>query len=186
MQVVPAKARLKNGHSFDLSNGSGEWPLTLADHWPLTAESSQLTSGFVGCGDVRLGDQLSEGDSGEDHERAGGGSGGEALVQDQERCDPGEDRLHGEDERGVRGGQDGLRPALDGEGGGGGEDRGDGEGRDEARRPDHVHRAEADLQQREGAEVDARGIVRQCDAVEGESECAADREEVSYVDGGEI
>ena len=51
---------------------------------------------------------------------------------EEERSEPGEDRLEGEDERGVGGGEIFLRPGLDGEGGGGGEDGGDEQGDDDA------------------------------------------------------
>lgn len=71
----------------------------------------------------------------------------------------------------MRGGQDGLRPALDGECSGGGEDRDDGEGDAKARGPedvgalndthaeDHENSAPAYLKERERAEVDARREV---------------------------
>ena len=46
------------------------------------------------------------------------GSGAEALMEEDEGGEPGEDWLQGEDEGGVGGGEMLLGPALDGEGGG--------------------------------------------------------------------
>ena len=52
----------------------------------------------------------------------------EALVQEEEGGQPGEDWFEGEEDGGVGGGEVLLGPALDGESGGGGEEAGDGEG----------------------------------------------------------
>ena len=49
----------------------------------------------------------------------------EPLAHHQERRDPGEHRLQRQDERGVGGGQDRLRPALDGKRRGRGQHGGD-------------------------------------------------------------
>ncbi len=87
----------------------------------------------MGGGDVGLRDEFSESDAGEDEEGAGGGTKAEALAGDEEGCDPGKDGLEGQQQRGVGGGQDGLGPALNGEGGGGGEGGGDDQRGDEAR-----------------------------------------------------
>ena len=112
--------------------------------------------------------------------------------------DPGEDRLEGEQERGVRGGQDRLGPALDGECGGGGECCGDHEGGDEAsgevdvgvlneRKADrHEECAEADLKNGERLEGNARRDMAEGDAVKRESDGAAEGEDVAEVNGGEI
>ena len=56
------------------------------------------------------------------------GNEAEAFAGEEVGRDPGEDRLDGEEERRVGGGQDGLGPALDGECGGGGEGCGNHEG----------------------------------------------------------
>lgn len=74
------------------------------------------------------GEQFGEGDAGEDEESAGGAAAAEAFAIEEERGEPGEDRLEGEDERGVRGGEIFLCPGLDGEGSGSGEDGGDEQG----------------------------------------------------------
>ena len=98
----------------------------------------------------------------------------------------------------MRGGQDRLRPALNGECSGGGEGGGDGESDDEARGPGdvgmldegqadgHEDGAEADLQERQRLEGDARRDVAEGDAMEGKADGAAEGEHVADIDGGEI
>ena len=66
--------------------------------------------------------ELGEEDAGEDEGGAEELAGAEALVEEEERGEGGEDGLEREDERGVGGRQQLLGPALDGEGGGGGEE----------------------------------------------------------------
>ena len=58
------------------------------------------------------GEQFGEGDAGEDEESAGGAAAAETFAIEEERGEPGEDRLEGEDERGVRGAPDWLAEVL--------------------------------------------------------------------------
>lgn len=153
---------------------------------------------LVGAGDMRLRNEFGKGDSAENQYGATGRHQGEALSHDDERRQPGEDRLHGEDEGRMRGGQDGLRPTLDGEGRGGGEDGGDGEGDEQARSPidmrpldegqtyRHEQGAKPDLQQRERLKGDTRRDVSEGDAMKREGHRAAQGEHVAPVDGGKV
>src|SRR5581483_3288030 len=63
---------------------------------------------LVGCGDVGLWNQLSDGDPGEDQDGAGGRTDAQALTSEKERGDPGKHRFHRQNERDVRGRENGL------------------------------------------------------------------------------
>ena len=80
-------------------------------------------SGLVSSGDVRLRYKLSKGDAGHDEHCASRRNEPEMFAGDKERGDPRKSGLEGEDERHRRSGQDGLRPALNGEGRSGGKGR---------------------------------------------------------------
>lgn len=91
-------------------------------------------SRFVGGGNVGLRDEFSDRDADEDEHCAECGTEAEAFAGDEEGRNPGKYRLKREQERGVRRGQDGLGPTLNGECGGGGEHSGDDQCGDESRR----------------------------------------------------
>ena len=80
-----------------------------------------------------MGDKLSESDAGKDEDCAGSWDEAEAFSGDEVGRNPCENGFEGEQKCGVRSGKDGLRPALDGECGGGGERGGDDQSSDQAR-----------------------------------------------------
>src|ERR1700733_1321906 len=118
-------------------------------------------------------------------------------MQDEEGGKAGEDWLEGEEDRGAGGGKVLLRPALDGEGGGGGEQAGDGECDQKARRDCQVWSSACgegdcheccrytDLEGGELAGGDLRGDVRQGDQVAGKGERAGHGKHVAEADAGE-
>lgn len=152
----------------------------------------------MGGGYVGLRNEFGDGNAYEDQNGSRGSSEAEALARQQERRDPCEYRFEREQERRVGGRQDGLGPALNGECCGGGECGSDEESGDKARRElnvrmfderetdGHEERAKSDLQDRQGLKGDAWRDVAESDAVEGESNGAAESEDVSEVDGRDI
>ena len=72
-------------------------------------------SGLMRCWKMRLRDQFRECNPGQNQERSGGWTQAEPLAEKDEGRDPREDRLQCHDQRGMRGGQDRLCPALNGE-----------------------------------------------------------------------
>jgi hypothetical protein len=170
-----------------------------AGQWRLAGEGDA----FVAAGLDGHGEEFGEGDAGEDEQSAGSAAAAEAFAVEEEGSEPREDRLEGEDERGVRGGKILLCPRLDGEGGGGGEDGCDEEGDEDAgggvkqgrahpwmleqgQADGHEGGAEADLEDGELFEGNARGKTGESQDVEGESEGAGQGEEVAETDGAEV
>jgi len=151
----------------------------------------------VGGGLHDGGDKFGERNAGQDEQGSGGAAAAETLAEDEERGDPGKNGLEGEDESGMGGGQVALGPGLHGEGYGGGEDGGDQQGKDKARRrvnpgmleerhaDGHEGGAEADLEEGELFKGKARREVGEGEDVQGESEGAAEGEQVAEIDGAE-
>ena len=142
------------------------------------------------------GEEFGEADAGEDQQRPEGLAATESFMHENERTDPGEDWFGGKNERSVRGSEVLLRPALHRERRGGGEYGGDQQSDDqrgayvdvrvlEDRQGDgHDDRAETDLQHCELFEVNFAGEVGEAEQMEGERECAAEREDIAEVDAG--
>src|SRR5437868_12293008 len=82
--------------------------------------------------------QLGEKQTGQNQQRAEGGSPAQSLAQQNIGRDPGKDRLQGEDEPGVGGADELLRPRLNGEGGRQAKKSSHQNSGNHARRPDDV------------------------------------------------
>ena len=78
------------------------------------------------------GEQFDASDAGEDEGGTQEGAGSKMLMQDKKGGQAGEDGFESEQDSGVGWREMLLRPALDGEGGGGSQQAGDGEGDDKA------------------------------------------------------
>src|SRR5437868_14374296 len=89
-------------------------------------------------GTPRSAQQLGAKQTGQNQQRPEGGSPAQSFAQQNIRRDPGKDRLQGEDERGVGGADELLRPRLNSEGGRQAKKSGDQNGSDDARRPGDV------------------------------------------------
>src|SRR5207253_4805845 len=86
--------------------------------------------------------QLGEKQTGQNQQSAEGGSPAQSLTEQNIRRDPGKDRLQGEDEPGVGGADELLRPRLNGEGGRQSQKSGNQNSGNHARRPDDVQSLE--------------------------------------------
>src|SRR5438046_6798114 len=98
----------------------------------------KLGGGRDSFGTPRSAQQLGEKQTGQNQQRAEGGSPAQSLAQQDVGGDPGKDRLQGEDEPGIGGADELLRPRLNGEGGRQAQKAGNQNGSDDARRPDDV------------------------------------------------
>src|SRR5437660_11975298 len=98
----------------------------------------KLGGGRDSFGTAGSAQQLGEKQTGQNQQSPEGGSPAQSLAQQDIRRDPGKDGLQGEDEPGVGGADELLRPRLNGEGGGQTKKASHQNGSDDARRPDDV------------------------------------------------
>src|SRR5207302_6774894 len=113
----------------------------------------KLGGGRDSFGTAGSAQQLGEKQTGQNQQSPEGGSPAQSLAQQEIRRDPGKDRLQGEDEPGVGGADELLRPRLNGEGGRQTQKASHQNGSDDARRPDDVQ----SLQHRRGGEHESGG-----------------------------
>src|SRR5207302_6884377 len=158
----------------------------------------KLGGGRDSFGTAGSAQQLGERQTGQNQQSAEGGSPAQSLAQQNIRRDPGKDRLQSEDEPGIGGADELLRPRLNGEGGRQAKKSGNQNGSDDARRPDDVQSLQhgrggkhetsggCDLDNRKRLERILLGSAANGNNLKGEGDRADDSQPVAFVHTGKI